>query len=256
MGRSMRLNQYISHNSKYSRREADRLILDGRVNIEKRKATPASILQEGERVFIDGKYLKPKDEENYTLIIYHKPKGELVSKKDDRGRKTIYHSLSSQYAHFVPVGRLDYASEGLLILTDSKKVATKLMQSELERVYLLKLNGSITQEMITAMQEGLSLEDASKGAHQKSTITSMEFSAFVDFAIIKNTRNYSKLKVCITEGKNRELRRFFAHFGREVLDLKRISYGFASSNARPCGKSRFFNKDEYKALHQFMKQKD
>ena len=71
-----------------------------------------------------------------------------------------------------------------------------------------------------------------------------------------NATNYSKLKVCITEGKNRELRRFFAHFGREVLDLKRISYGFASLNALPCGKSRFFNKDEYKALHQFMKQKD
>ncbi len=145
----MRLNQYISHNSKYSRREADRLILDGRVNIEKRKATPTSILQEGERVFIDGKYLKPKDEENYTLIIYHKPKGELVSKKDDRGRRTIYHSLSSQYAHFVPVGRLDYASEGLLILTDSKKVATKLMQSELERVYLLKLNPSCIAVIIS-----------------------------------------------------------------------------------------------------------
>lgn len=252
----MRLNQYISHNSKYSRREADKLILEGRVNIEKKKATPTSILQEGERVFIDGKYLKPKDEDNYTLIIYHKPKGELVSKKDDRGRKTIYHSLNSQYSHFVPVGRLDYASEGLLILTDSKKVATKLMESELERVYLLKLNGSITQEMINAMQEGMSIEDASKGAHQKSTITSMDFAPFIDFAIIKNTRNYSKLKVCIAEGKNRELRRFFAYFGREVLDLKRISYGFASLNALPCGKSRFFNKDEYKALHQFMKQKD
>lgn len=256
MGGSMRLNQFISHNSKYSRREADKLILEGRVNIEKKKATPTSILQEGERVFIDRKYLKPKDEDNYTLIIYHKPKGELVSKNDDRGRKTIYHSLSSQYSHFVPVGRLDYASEGLLILTDSKKVATKLMESELERVYLLKLNGSITQEMIKAMQEGMSVEDASKGAHQKSTITSMDFAPFIDFAIIKNTRNYSKLKVCIAEGKNRELRRFFAYFGREVLDLKRISYGFASLNALPCGKSRFFNKDEYKALHQFMKQKD
>lgn len=250
----MRLNQYISHNSKYSRREADRLIAEGRVNIEKKKATPTSILQDGERVFIDGRYLKPKDEENYTLIIYHKPKGELVSKKDDRGRKTIFHSLSSQYSHFVPVGRLDYASEGLLILTDSKKIATLLMESELERVYLLKLNGSITQEMIMAMQEGLVLEDASKGGHKKSEIVSMEFSPFIDFSIIKNTRNYSKIKVCINEGKNRELRRFFAHFGREVLDLKRISYGFASLNALPCGKSRFFNKDEYKALHQFIKQ--
>lgn len=252
----MRLNQYISHNSKYSRREADRLILEGRVNIEKKKATFASVLQEGERVFIDGKFLKPKSEESYTLLIYHKPKGELVSKKDDKGRKTIYHSLSSQYSHFVPVGRLDYASEGLLILTDSKKVATKLMESKLERVYLLKLDGSITQEMIGAMQEGLVLEDAREGGHQKSDITSMEFSPFVDFAIIKNSRNYSKLKVCINEGKNRELRRFFAHFKREVLDLKRVSYGFASLNALPCGKSRFFSKEEYKQLHQFMKQKD
>ncbi|RDU69400.1 pseudouridine synthase [Helicobacter brantae] len=252
----MRLNQYISHNSKYSRREADRLILEGRVNIEKKKATFASVLQEGERVFIDGKFLKPKSEESYTLLIYHKPKGELVSKKDDKGRKTIYHSLSSQYSHFVPVGRLDYASEGLLILTDSKKVATKLMESKLERVYLLKLDGSITQEMIQAMQEGLVLEDAREGGHQKSDITSMEFSPFVDFAIIKNSRNYSKLKVCINEGKNRELRRFFAHFKREVLDLKRVSYGFASLNALPCGKSRFFSKEEYKQLHQFMKQKD
>lgn len=256
MGGFMRLNQYISHNSKYSRREADRLILEGRVNIEKKKATFASVLQEGERVFIDGKFLKPKSEESYTLLIYHKPKGELVSKKDDKGRKTIYHSLSSQYSHFVPVGRLDYASEGLLILTDSKKVATKLMESKLERVYLLKLDGSITQEMIQAMQEGLVLEDAREGGHQKSDITSMEFSPFVDFAIIKNSRNYSKLKVCINEGKNRELRRFFAHFKREVLDLKRVSYGFASLNALPCGKSRFFSKEEYKQLHQFMKQKD
>ncbi|WP_027326622.1 pseudouridine synthase [Helicobacter pametensis] len=248
----MRLNKFISHHSKYSRREADALIAQGRVNIEKKKATPTSILKEDQRVFIDGKQLRPKKDDHFTLIIYHKPKGELVSKKDDRGRKTIYHSLSSQFSHFLPVGRLDYASEGLLILSDSKEVVSKLMQSNLERVYLLKLNGSITQKMQEAMENGLELEDARAGAHTHSTITSMNFSPFADFTIIKNSRNYSKIKVSITEGKNRELRRFFAHFGREVLDLRRISYGFASLNALPCGKTRFFSKEEYKALHQFL----
>lgn len=250
----MRLNKFISHNSKYSRREADSLIESGRVNIEKRKATLTSILKEGERVFIDGKQLHIKKTGHFSVIIYHKPKGELVSKKDDRGRKTIYHSLSSQFSHFLPVGRLDYASEGLLILSDNKEVVSKLMQSNLERIYLLKLNGSITQKMEEAMSNGLEIDDASAGAHPKSQISSMNFSPFAHFSIIKNTRNYSKIKVSITEGKNRELRRFFAHFGREVLDLKRISYGFASLNSLPCGKTRFFNREEYKALHQFLTQ--
>lgn len=249
----MRLNKFISHNSQYSRREADALISAGRINIEKKKATLTSILKEGERVFIDGKQLHPKKETHFTAIIYHKPKGELVSKKDNRGRKTIYHSLGTKFSHFLPVGRLDYASEGLLILSDSKEVVSTLMQSTLPRIYHLKINGSITQVMQEAMENGLELDDARAGAHPQTKITTMHFAPFEDFVIMKNTRNYSRIKVSITEGKNRELRRFFAHFGREILDLKRISYGFASLNSLPCGKIRFFNKDEYKALHKFLK---
>lgn len=254
MGRFMRINKYISHHTKYSRREADALILAGRVKVHTKLATPSSIVEENDKVFIDGRYIKPKDPQELTAIIYHKPKGELVSKKDDRGRKTIYHSLSTQYRHFLPVGRLDYTSEGLLILCDNVKIVSTLMQSSLPRTYLIKLNGSITQAMQEAMQNGLTLEDATPGAHANSPITSMEFSPFTEFSIIKNTRNYSRLKVTITEGKNRELRRFFAHFGKEVLDLKRISFGFTNLNALPCGKTRYFTREEYKALHQFIKQ--
>lgn len=250
----MRLNQFISHHSKYSRREADQLILDGRVNIEKQKATPTSILLNNQRVFIDGKLLRPSRIKHFSAIVYHKPKGELVSKKDDRQRRTIYDSLSREFAHFVPVGRLDFASEGLLILSDSKEVATQLMQSKLPRIYLIKLNGPITQMMQEAMQNGLELQDARAGAHKKNKQIPMSFAPFSHFSIIKNSRNFSKIKVGITEGKNRELRRFFAHFKREVLDLKRISYGFVSLNALPSGKTRFFNKEEYKSLHSFLNQ--
>ena len=116
----MRLNVYISHHSAYSRREADELIKQGRVNIERQKANLGDSIDEGQRVFIDGKPLAKAKEEQYTAIVYHKPKGELVSKKDDRGRRVIYQSLGKKYNGFVPVGRLDFASEGLLILSDSK----------------------------------------------------------------------------------------------------------------------------------------
>lgn len=246
----MRLNQFIAHNGKYSRREADKLIEQGRVSIGKIKADTKSVLNDGDVVFIDGKRLHKSYQ--YTCIVYHKPKGEIVSKNDPQQRRVIYDSLDKQYRHFASVGRLDFASEGLLILSDNKEVVRKLMESKLNREYILKLDGTITQKMIGAFENGLELEDATLGGHSKSKIKSMNFKPFVSFAIIKNDRNFSKLKVCIAQGQNRELRRFFAFFKREVLDLKRVAYGFVHLNALPCGKSRFFSKDEYKQLREFM----
>ena len=87
----MRLNQYIAHHSTYSRREADKLIQEGRVRVGRVRADSHYVLKEGENVFIDSKKLVPK--EHFTCIVYHKPKGELVSKSDTRGRRVIYESL-------------------------------------------------------------------------------------------------------------------------------------------------------------------
>ncbi|PAF44506.1 pseudouridine synthase [Helicobacter sp. 11S02596-1] len=248
----MRLNQFISHHTKYSRREADELIKAGRVNVEKTKADFKTILQENQRVFIDGKIIKPQKSDLYTVIAYHKPKGEIVSKKDDRNRRVIYESLGAKYASFVPVGRLDFASEGVILLTDSKKVARALMESDLEREYIIKVKGNITQEAIEAMETGICLENATAGAHPKNKIEKMVFAPFVKYEIAKNDVHFSKIKVIIKEGKNRELRRFFAHFKNDVLDLRRVRYGWVSLNALPVGKMRFLNKDEYKSLHHFM----
>ena len=249
----MRVNQYIAHHTKYSRREADELIVNGRVNIEKTKAFLGQELQESQRVFIDGKMIKPQ-KKIPTIIVYHKPKGELVTKKDDRGRKSIFDSLGRKYAHFIPVGRLDFASEGLLLLSDDKEIASILMQSNLEREYILKLNGMITEKMIEAMENGLELEDARAGGHHKSKILKMNFKPFCSYLISKNDKNYSRIKVKISEGKNRELRRFFAHFKAEVLDLRRVSYGFINLDSLPVGKVRFLTRSEYKKLYQFIQE--
>ncbi len=127
--------------------------------------------------------------------------------------------------HYLSIGRLDFASEGLILLTDSPDVATALMTTNLERVYYLKIRGAITAEIENAMKTGLYASSAIKGAHSHTKITSMEFAPFVSYSIIKNAPTFSRLKVIINEGKNRELRRFFGYFDAEVMDLKRVEFG-------------------------------
>jgi 23S rRNA pseudouridine2605 synthase len=249
----IRLNKYISHRSKYSRREADELIKSGQVKIDNKTVTDlATAVNAEDKVRVNNKYLNENFDEYYTVIAYNKPKGELVTKSDPQGRKTIYDTLESKYAHFLPVGRLDYASEGLLLLTDSSLVAEKIMTSVLERTYNIKIKGDIPDKIEKAMLEGLVIEDSIKGAHKSSRIDTINIEPFVGYKIKKNTQDYSKLTVIITEGKNRELRRFFAHFDREVVDLKRVNFGWIGLNALPTGKTRYLDKKEYQELKDFI----
>lgn len=248
-----RLNKFISHNSNYSRREADKVIEEGRVTINGNPVTNlATKVSPNDDVRIGKKLIKEDKNRMYTVIMYNKPKGELVTKNDPQGRKTVFDSLDKKYKHFMPIGRLDYASEGLILLTDSVDVANKLMHSKLERIYKVKVDGEIHPKVEEAMLHGLELEDASNGAHEKSKIKSMNFEPFVAYKILTNNKNFSKLKVAIAEGKNRELRRFFGHFGLNVMDLKRFEFGGMTLNNLPTGKSRYLTKDEYKDLRSFL----
>jgi 23S rRNA pseudouridine2605 synthase len=123
----------------------------------------------------------------------------------------------------------------------------------LERTYNVKISGDVTKGMEDAMLEGIELRNSKVGAHDKSKPVNMKIKPFIGYKLIKNAPNYSKLSVKISEGQNRELRRFFAHFKRDVVDLKRVGYGFISLNALPTGKTRYFTKQEYKELKEFMK---
>ncbi len=252
----MRLNKYISHHSTYSRREADKAIQDGFVKVDGEvERNPATQVDEGHaNVFIGGTKVVPN--EMFTVIVYNKPRGELVSKKDPRNRRIVYDSLHKEFKHFIPVGRLDYATEGLLLLTDSPKVASTLMTSQLERVYKVKIKGSVTDAMLESMKSGLELDDATAGAHKLSKIRSMNFAPFFAYQVIKNSTDYSTLKIAIGEGKNREIRRFFAHFGAEVADLRRLAYGGIELNNLPSAKSRYLSRAEYANLREFIKHQE
>ncbi len=248
----MRLNKFIAHYSTYSRREADKVIQSGYVYVDgELQDNPATQVDERHvKVVVSGKKVVPSDQ--FTVIVYNKPKGELVTKSDPRGRRIIYDSLDNKYKHFIPVGRLDYATEGLLLLTDASRVANVLMTSSLERVYKVKIKGPITDAMEMGMKKGLDLEDASAGGHELSDVTSMHFAPFFAYQIIKNKGDYSSLKIAIGEGRNREVRRFFAHFDAEVVDLKRLSFGGIELNNLPTGKTRFLERSEYVHLREFL----
>ena len=248
----MRINKFISYNTKYSRREADELIKEGKVKVNNKTITDLSTkVTYDDKIKINNRPVFKK--EQFTVLVYHKQKGELVSKKDDRGRKTIYDNLPKRYSHYLSVGRLDYASEGLIMLTDAPAIASALMHSDLERMYYLKIKGDATPDMINAMKEGLHAEDATKGGHEKSDIVSMDFKPFLAYSVLGSSGGYTKLKVIINEGKNRELRRFFAYFDSEVVELKRVSYGRVDLGTLKSGKHRFLTNSEYDDLRSYLK---
>ncbi|MBM0637694.1 rRNA pseudouridine synthase [Campylobacter sp. VicNov18] len=247
----MRINKFISHNTSYSRREADELIKQAWVKINNKIALLSDEVKDEDKVFIKGKRVQKKTQ--FSVILYHKQKGEIVSKKDDRGRKTIYDTLPQSFRSWLSIGRLDYASEGLLLLTDSAVIADALMHSDLEREYYLKIKGMINKEVIKAMQNGLEIKNEKKGAHAKTKITSMSFTPFVGFEIFGSSGGYTKLRVIINEGKNRELRRFFAHFDLEVMDLKRVAFGALDLGVLKPGKHRYLESGEYEKLRDFLK---
>lgn len=128
------------------------------------------------------------------------------------------------------------------------------MGSDIEREYYLKIKGEITPNVITAMTEGFFAKDATKGAHARTKQISMDFKPFLAYKIISFSGGYTRLKVIINEGQNRELRRFFGYFDLEVMDLKRVSFGRVSLDQLGEGKWRYFTNAEYDDLRDFLKQ--
>lgn len=246
----MRINKFISHNSNFSRREADELIKNELVRINNKIANLSDEVGKNDKVSVKGKRLSQR--KIFSVIIYHKPKGELVSRRDERGRRVIYESLPREFHAWRSVGRLDYASSGLLLLSDSAVIAAKLGNSDLEREYYLKIQGVINDEMKTAMREGVEISGI-KGAHKKTKITKMQIAPFLNYEIFGTSGGYTKLRVLINEGQNRELRRFFAYFGAKVVDLKRVAFGVLELGALKEGKFRYLTKSEYDKLRDFLK---
>jgi len=209
----MRLQKFFSECGVMSRRAAEAAIIDGRVKINGRVAELGeSVDPKRDTVYLDDEPVKPRSEE-YSYYMLHKPRGYITTLSDEKGRKCVTELLGDIEERVYPVGRLDYNSEGLLIFTNDGALANKLMHPGhgVKKTYIVVCDTAIDD--IKAME--LSKPVESDGDTLKAD--SVE--------LISPGDKHSVLKVVLSEGKNREIRRIFEANGLAVRRLKRVAMG-------------------------------
>ena len=208
----MRINKFLAEQGVASRRGSDQIVAEGRVTINGRRAVAGDDVGADDVVMVDGKTLSHKVKYEYYLM--NKPKGYVCTVSDDKGRKTVMDLLPAGAGRVFPVGRLDYDTEGLLILTSDGDLAYRLTapQSEIAKTYLVRIEGTITEQKLNRIRAGVEIE---RGVVTKKCKVN----------VIETSKTYTKLRVVITEGKNREIRRMFEAVGKNVDFLKRLKIG-------------------------------
>lgn len=207
----MRINKYLAQCGVASRRDCDKLVAEGRVTVNGRPADVGADVEEGDVIKVDGKVVTVKKNEYYIL---HKPKGYLCTVSDDKGRKTVMDILGSGVGRVYPVGRLDYDSEGLLILTTDGELAQHLTHpsNEVPKTYVVKVEGRLTEADLNPIRSGIEIE----GGYVTKKCRAH---------IIETNRDFTRVEITLREGKNREIRKMFAAIGKEVTLLKRTKVG-------------------------------
>lgn len=208
----MRINKFLAENSIASRRHADEMISAGRVKINGEIAKLGADVAENDIVSVDDVpvIVEEKKEEYY---IMNKPKGVVCTVSDDRSRKTVMDLLPNTVGRVFPVGRLDYATEGLLILTNDGDLAYRLThpKAEVPKTYMARIEGTLTEKDLNPIRSGIELDG----------VLTKKCKAH----IVETNKAYTKVHITITEGRNRQVRRMFEAIGRNVEFLKRISIG-------------------------------
>ncbi len=230
----MRLNKFLAAAGVASRRECDRLISEGKVTVNGRQARVGEEVSESDEVSVGGQRAVIKKYEYYML---NKPKGYICSVSDDKGRKTVMDLMPSNAGRIFPVGRLDYDSEGLLILTSDGELAQRLTHPshDVPKTYLVKVEGTLTEAALNPIRSGLEIDG--------------QMTKKCKAHIVETDKAYTKVHVTVTEGRNREIRKLFAAIGKEVTLLKRIRIGELTLRGLDRGACRKLTKQEVEYLN-------
>ena len=208
----MRINKYLASCGVASRRAADKLIQDGAVKINGRICGAGDDVNVGEdSVSVNGKIVNVVKKFDYYIM--NKPKGYVCTVKDDKGRKTVMDLLPQNAKRLFPIGRLDYDTEGLLILTNDGDLTFKLThpKNEVPKTYLVKTEKPVSDEDLNKLRTGVYID----GVKTKKC----------NIRLIETNKTGSKLHITITEGKNRQVRKMFEAVNNCVDFLKRIKIG-------------------------------
>jgi pseudouridine synthase len=229
----IRLNKYLAQAGMASRREADRMIVEGRVSLNGKTVESLGTLvdERTDKVEVDGKKIKI-DTRPYLYLLLNKPAGYLATVKDPFQRPTVMDLLPSFKKRIYPVGRLDLNSEGLLLLTNDGDLANRLMHPRYEVIkeYLIRVQPKPTASTLGKLEKGIFL-DGKKTAPARIRVLSAK-------------KRETHIKVEIFEGRKRELRRMFEEVGHRVMALKRIRFGSLSLRGLKKGQWRHLTQEE------------
>lgn len=208
---SVHLNRLLSKRRVLTRSQANVAILAGRVAVNGRIVRdPGEPVDESAQIDLDARATAA---EPWRTILFHKPRGVITTRRDPEGRTTIYDVLGDTARGLVPVGRLDWATTGLLLLTSDTELADRLTdpRNAIPRVYAVTVRGKVTPESCERLEEGI----VEEGKRLRAA----------DVALRKSSGRESQLVVTLTEGKNREIRRLCEAIGHPVARLKRVAFG-------------------------------
>lgn len=234
---SMRLQKYLAMSGVASRRASEKLIAEGHVTVNGKVITEMGVsVEDGDRVCVNGKAVHIEAEKHY--IAYYKPVGEVTTASDPEGRATVMDKFRDFPVRLYPVGRLDYDSEGLLLLTNDGELMNNLLHPshEVDKTYLVKVSNHMTREELQRLREGVRMEDDSR-LTSPARVKLMHEDALC-----------SVLLVTIHEGRYRQVRRMFEAVGHQVVTLKRVGFGPILLGDLPRGMWRELNPLEVSAL--------
>jgi 23S rRNA pseudouridine2605 synthase len=210
--RGERIAKFMARAGLCSRRDAERWIADGRVSVDGTVlTTPAATVTAANRIRVDGKPVEPPDRPR--LWRYHKPPGLVTTHRDEKGRPTVFAALPKDLPRLISIGRLDLASEGLLLLTNDGGLARRLELPATGwlRRYKVRVHGIVEPDRLAALTGGITLSGVAYGPIRAGLERVQGSNAWISMAL--------------AEGKNREVRRVLEALGLQVTRLIRISYG-------------------------------
>lgn len=211
-----RLQKFLAERGYGSRREIERWIEAGRLEVNDERATLGVKVDVSDRIVLDGKRLRLAEKKEATrVIIYNKKEGEVSTRSDPEGRPTVFSKLPvKKQERWISVGRLDINTTGLMLFTNNGELANALMHPSggIDREYAVRVKGDVDDEMLQRLRDGVLLEDG--------------VARFTDIQRGRDaTGSNSWFYVVLMEGKNREVRRLWESQGVQVSRLKRVRYG-------------------------------
>ena len=232
----MRLQKYLASCGVASRRNAEQMILDGRVSVngEIIRVLGTQVDEQSDTVLVDGCIVRPEAEKHY--LAYNKPVGEVTTVSDPEGRATVMDRFRDYPVRLFPVGRLDYDSEGLLLLTNDGDLMNKLLHPsfEIQKSYLTKVSNNVTDQDIRTLRKGVMIEG--------------KLTSPAEVRLIRHDTFSTDLLITIHEGRNRQVRKMIEAIGHQVVRLKRVRFGPVLLGDLPAGMWRKLSKEEVDKL--------